>query len=105
MLDSLPPDNVALRDALRRSIDERGYELIASVDRNREWRVAASSYKGNWRDLVVFVCAVLFTLVWWNVPHSRSNWLVTFIVLIVLSVLIGLYAARGVIHVLRRLRS
>ncbi len=45
---------------------------------------------------MVFVCAVLFTVVWWNVSHARSNWLVMFIVLIVLSILAAVYAARGI---------
>ena len=39
--------------------------------------------EGNWRDIVVFMCAILFTIVWWNVPHSRSNWLLMFIVMII----------------------
>ena len=46
---------------------------------------------------MVFICAVLFTIIWWNVSHSRSNWLFMFIVLIVLSVLAAIYAARGVL--------
>ena len=104
LLDKIPNDNVALRAAMRTSIDSRMYELIATVDRSRELRRAASSYKGDWRDFVVFVCAVMFALVWWNVPHSRTNWLVTFIFLVALAVLVGLYAARGAVRVLRRPR-
>ncbi len=103
LLDRIPEDNVALRSALRSSIDARIAELITNIDRSREWREAATTYKGNWRDIVVFVCAVLFTLVWWNVPHSRSNWTVTFVFLVILSVVVGVYAARGVIHLVRRL--
>lgn len=102
LLDGLPEDKVELRAALQRTIDERVYELIATVDRNRQLRLEASGYRGNWRDIVVFICALLFTLVWWNVPHTRSNWLITFIVLVILSVVIGLYAARGIGHVLKR---
>ena len=51
---------------------------------------------GNWRDIVVFICAVLFTIIWWNVSHSRSNWLVMFIVMIILSVVAAIYAGRGI---------
>jgi cation diffusion facilitator CzcD-associated flavoprotein CzcO len=54
-----------------------------------------ASYQGNWRDVVLFLCAVLFTVVWWNINHSRTNWLPMFIVLIVLSILTAVYAARG----------
>ena len=105
LLNSLPAESVELRAALQRSIDERVYELIANVDRNRELRQAASGYQGNWRDIFVFLCAVMFTIVWWNVPHSRSNWLVTFIVLVILSAVVGLYATRGVIALFKRFIS
>jgi hypothetical protein len=96
LLDSLPADEVALRAELQRTINERVYELIAIVDRNREVRLAATGYRGSWRDSLLFVCALLFTLVWWNVPHDRSNWMVTFVFLVFLTSVIGLYAARGV---------
>lgn len=102
LLKSLPEENVGLRAELQRTIDMRVYELVAFLDRNYELRQTAGSYRGNWRDVVLFVCALLFTVVWWNVPHSRSNWLITFIVLVIASVVIGLYAARGVIAALRR---
>jgi hypothetical protein len=105
LLDSLPPECVELREALRRSIDARVWELIATVDRNRELREAATGYRGNWRDIFVFLSALLFTLVWWNVPHSRTNWLVTFIVLVILSAVVGLYATRGVISLFKRFIS
>jgi hypothetical protein len=103
LLDSLPEESVELRAELKRTIDERVYELIATIDRNRQLRLTATSYKGNWRDIVVFICALLFTLVWWNVPHSRTNWLITFIVLVILSVVIGVYAARGIVELIRRM--
>lgn len=105
LLNSLPEESVELRAELKRTIDERVYELIGTIDRNRELRMTASTYKGNWRDIIVFVCALLFTLVWWNVPHSRTNWLITFIVLVILSVVIGVYAARGIVKVIRRMFS
>ncbi|WP_313674656.1 hypothetical protein [Mycolicibacterium sp.] len=101
LLDSLPEESVEVRAALQQSIETRVYELIAQVDRNRELRQAASGYQGNWRDIFVFLCAVLFTIVWWNVPHSRNNWTLTFVVMVILSVVVGLYAARGFINLFR----
>jgi membrane protein YdbS with pleckstrin-like domain len=83
---------------LQKSIDTRIDDIVAAVDKNREIRALAASYTGNWRDIVVFVCAVLFTIVWWNVSHSRTNWLMMFIVLILLSILAAVYAARGIIR-------
>jgi hypothetical protein len=104
LLDKIPEENVELRAALRKSIDERIVDLIATTEKSREMRQIAASYKGNWRDIVVFVCAVLFTIVWWNVPHSRSNWLVMFVFLIALSGVVALYASRGVIRALTSIR-
>ena len=96
LLDRLPAEDVDRKARLKASIDERIDGLIDASDRSRELREAAMSYRGNWRDIVVFVCAVLFTIIWWNVSHSRSNWLVMFIAMIVVSVAAGIYAGRGV---------
>ena len=84
LLERIPDDQPELKARLKASIDERINDLIEATEKNREIRQLAASYEGNWRDIVVFICAVLFTIVWWNVSHSRSNWLVMFIVMIVL---------------------
>lgn len=102
LLDSLPEESVEVRAALQYSIEQRIYELVAQVDRNRELRLAASGYKGNWRDIFVFITAVVFTVVWWNVDHSRSNWMITFVILLVLSGIVGLYAVRGFVNLFKR---
>jgi hypothetical protein len=101
LLEMIPAENTALRADLEASINQRISDLIVTTEKNRELREAASSYKGNWRDSVLFLCAVLFTIVWWNVPHSRTNWLVMFIVLIALTTVVGLYAGRGILRALR----
>lgn len=100
LLERLPADQVERRAELQRVIDMRIDGLIAAVDKNAELRELATSYRGNWRDIVVFVCAVLFTIVWWNVSHHRANWLVMFLVLLALSVVSAIYAARGVVRAL-----
>jgi len=101
LLEMIPPENTSLRADLEANINRRISDLIVSTEKSRELREAASSYKGNWRDSVLFLCAVLFTIVWWNVPHSRSNWLVMFVALIALSIVVGLYAGRGILRALR----
>lgn len=95
LLDRLPPEAVERRAKLQRSIDIRIDDLIDASAKTQALRKAATSYQGNWRDIVLFVCAILFAIVWWNVNHSRANWLPTFVVLILLSVVTALYAARG----------
>lgn len=96
LLEMIPAEQAELRAAMERNIYQRIGELIESTDRSRKLREAATSYAGNWRDIVVFVCAVLFAIIWWNVPHGRSNWLVMFIILIVLVIVAAYYAIRGI---------
>ena len=96
LLERIPDDQPELKARLKASITERIGDLVDGKERTRAMRAAAASYSGNWRDIVVFVCAVLFTIVWWHVSHSRSNWLVMFIAMIILSVGAAFYAGRGV---------
>ncbi|MBI3226178.1 MAG: hypothetical protein HYZ39_14090 [Mycolicibacterium cosmeticum] len=96
LLERIPPEQVERRERLQASIDQRIDELITAGERTREIRDAAMSYRGNWRDIVVFVCALLFTFIWWNVSHSRSNWLVMFIAMVIVSLAAGIYAGRGI---------
>ncbi len=97
LLDRLPAD-APQRAELQRTIDGRIDELVAAADRSRSLREAAVSYRGNWRDIVLFLCVLMFTIIWWDVKHSRSNWLVMFVLLIVLSVVTALYALRGILR-------
>ena len=101
LLKGIPDDQVARRAELQRTIDVRIDDLIASLDRNRTIREEATAYKGNSRDVVLFVCVVLFAVIWWNVPHSRTNWLPTLIVLILLAAVTAIYTLRGLIGSLR----
>jgi ABC-type antimicrobial peptide transport system permease subunit len=103
LLALIPVDQVERRAELQRVIDLRIDGLIAMVDKNQSLREMALGYRGNWRDIVVFICAILFTIVWWNVSHSRTNWLMMFIVMIVASIVAGLYASRGILRALRSL--
>jgi len=106
LLERIPDDRPELKARLKESIDRRIDTLIKADERSREIRIAAMSYTGNWRDIVVFVCAILFSVVWWNVSHSRASWMVMFIVMIIVSVVAGIYAGRGLLraaaHLMRR---
>jgi hypothetical protein len=103
LLARIPEDQPELRARLQDSIDRRIDALIKADERSRQIRVAALSYSGNWRDVIVFVCAVLFTFIWWNVSHARANWLVMFIVMIIASVVAGIYAGRGLLRAAKHL--
>jgi hypothetical protein len=102
LLKGIPPEQTARRAELQRTIDARIDDLIAAADRSRSLRQEASGYQGNWRDVVLFVCVVLFAVIWWNVSHSRTNWLPMLIVLILLAVVTAFYAARGFVTSLRK---
>jgi hypothetical protein len=103
LMKLLPDDELERRAELQRIIDMRIDDIIAGVDKNRSLLEVAQSYRGNWRDIVVFICAVLFTVVWWNVPHERNNWLAMLIVMILVSILAAVYAGRGMWRSLRSL--
>ncbi|OBG36748.1 hypothetical protein A5672_19345 [Mycobacterium alsense] len=102
LLDRLPPEATQRRAELQRTIDARIDDLVDSFDRGRALRRAAQSYQGNWRDAVLLLCVLLFTVIWWDVNHSRSNWLPMFILLILLSVVTAAYTVRGVLRAVRR---
>jgi hypothetical protein len=96
LLERLPEDELERRAALRRSIANRIDDLIVANEKSRQRRAAAIVYQGNWRDIVLFLCTVLFAVVWWDVDHDRTSWLPVFIVLIVASVITAGYALRGI---------
>lgn len=98
LLDRLPAEATGRRAELQRTIDDRIDDLVDVADRNRAVRKAALSYRGNWRDVVLLLCVVLFTIIWWEVDHSRGNWLPMFVLLILLSVVAAAYAFRGVLR-------
>jgi hypothetical protein len=104
LLEQMPEMEAARREALRRSIDDRIDELIVAEDKARQLRATASSYEGSWRDIVLFLCTVLFSIVWWSVDHDRDSWLPVFITTIVASVVAGGYAVRGLRRSMRRVR-
>ncbi len=106
LLDRLPAEQTARRAALQRTIDDRIDALVAAADQRRALRSWALSYRGNWRDIVLFVCVVLFSVIWWQVDHARPNWAALFVALVVLAAVTAAYAARGLVRsaraVLRR---
>ncbi|MGB6209164.1 hypothetical protein [Mycobacterium sp.] len=95
LLERLPEDDTERRAALQRSIANRIDDLVVGNEKRRQLRAAAIVYQGNWRDIVLFLCTVLFAVVWWGVDHDRKSWLPLFVVLIVAAVITAGYALRG----------
>ena len=108
LLDRIPAEQTERRAEMQRVIDMRIDELIAAVDRSRELKSMAVGYAfnrdGRLRDVLVFVMSVLFTVIWWQVKHSRPGWLPMFVALVVLTVLSAWYAARGIMRALTPVR-
>ena len=98
LLELLPPEATQRRAELQRTIDARIDDLVDANDRSQSLRKAALTYRGNWRDVVLLLCVVLFTIIWWDVSHTRSNWLPMFVLLILLSVVTAAYAFRGAVR-------
>ena len=109
LLERLPEDETDRRAALRGSIANRIDDLVVANEKRRQLRAAAIVYRGNWRDIVLFLCTVLFAVVWWDADHDRKSWLPLFIVLILASLITAGYALRGVrssiVNLLHRNRS
>ena len=106
LLERIPLDQVERRAEMQRVIDIHIDDLITGVDKNRSLREAALSYRGNWRDILVFVSAILFTIVWATAvdPAKRSNYWVMLVVLVIATIAAGVYATRGVVRALGTLR-
>ncbi|MEZ0049454.1 hypothetical protein ABIA30_000444 [Mycobacterium sp. MAA66] len=102
LLDRIPADQVERRAELQRVIDLRIDEVIAAVDHSRQLKAMAAGYafnrEGRLRDVLVFVMSVLFTVIWWQIKHSRPGWMPMFIALLVLVVLSGWFAIRGIVR-------
>src|SRR5262249_49525313 len=94
LLDRLPLEATKRRADLQRTIEARIDDLVDAADRGRALRRAALSYQGNWRDIVLLLCALLFTLIWWDGDHGRSNWRPLFFLLLLLSVVEAVYPLR-----------
>jgi hypothetical protein len=103
LLERLPADQVDRKAAILRTVEQRIDDMVSNTEERRQMRAALASYQGNWRDIVLVFCAVLFTYVWWHVNHHRADWLAMFVVLIAVCVLTTVYAFRGSVRSVRRL--
>lgn len=105
LLDALPSEEEELRAELRQSINSRIKDLVAAANRYQPLRRAAASYRAGLRDILLLVCSILFTGVWWSVDHHKSSWMPMLVVLILISLWAATYALSGLREIVRSLRK
>jgi hypothetical protein len=97
LLERIPEDQVECRAALERTVSEHIDDLLISIEKRRELQNRTSFFteKEHWRDLILFLTTVLFTVVAWGVDHHRPLWPELFIAAILMSVLTATFVVRG----------
>ena len=101
LLERIPEDQVTRRAALEQVIAEHIDNLVVAVEKSRQLQRRTSYFTENWRDLVLFLTSVLFTVVTWHADHHRPHWLPIFIAAILLSVVTAMFVLRGFLRSVR----
>ena len=102
LLERIPEEQVTHRAALEQLIAQHVDDLVAAIEKGRQRQQRIGYFTENWRDLVLFLTTVLFTVVTWHADHHRPVWLPLFIaatlitgpVMILFYVLTGLLAPK-----------
>jgi hypothetical protein len=102
LLERIPEDQVTRRAALEQVIAQRIDALVVAIEKSRQLQRRTSYLTENWRDLVLVLTSVLFTVVAWHADHHRPLWLPIFIAAILMSVVTALYVLRGFFRHFRR---
>jgi hypothetical protein len=71
LLERIPEDQVTRRAALEQVIAEHIDDLVVAVEKNRQRQQRISYFTENWRDLVLFLTTLLFTVITWHADHHR----------------------------------
>ena len=98
LLERLPQDQVIRRAALERTIVNHLDDLVAANEKalalRRKTRYVTEA--SNWRDLVLFLTAALFTVIAWYADHHKWHWLPIFIAGILMSAVTAFFVLRGI---------
>jgi CHASE2 domain-containing sensor protein len=95
LLERIPEDQITHRAGLEQVIAQHIDDLVVAVEKSRQLQRRNSYFTENWRDLVLFLTTVLFTVVAWHADHNRPVWLPIFIAVILLSVVTAMFVLRG----------
>src|SRR5882762_1659300 len=101
LLERIPEDQVTRRAALEQVIAAHIDALVVAIEKSRQLQRRISYLTENWRDVVLFLTSVLFTVVAWHADHHRPVWLPIIIAAILMSVVTALYVLRGFLRHVR----
>jgi len=101
LLERIPEDQVTRRAALEQVIAQHVNDLVVTVEKNRQRRRSISYFTENWRDIVLFLTTVLFTVITWHADHHRPVWLPLFIAATLMSVVTAQSVLRGFLRHIR----
>ena len=101
LLERIPEDQVTRRAALEQVIAQHVNDLVVATEKRQQFQQRISYFTENWRDLVLFLTSVLFTVVTWGADHNRPVWLPLVIAATLSSVVTALYVLRGFLRHVR----
>ena len=101
LLERIPEDQVARRAALEQLIAQHVDDLVVAIEKSRQFQQRIRYFAENWRDLVLFLTTVLFTVITWHADHNRPLWLPLFIAATLMSVVTAQYVLRGFLRHVR----
>ena len=101
LLERIPEDQVTRRAALKQVIAQHVEDLVVATEKSRQRQRSISYFTENWRDIVLFLTTVLFTVITWHADHNRPVWLPLFIAATLLSVVTAIFVLRGFVRHVR----
>jgi hypothetical protein len=101
LLERIPEDQVTRRAALEQVIAQHVNDLVVATEKSRQRQRSISYFTENWRDIVLFLTTVLFTVITWHADHHRPVWLPLFIAATLMSVVTAQSVLRGFLRHIR----
>jgi len=101
LLARIPEDQVTRRAALEQVMAQHIDDLVVATEKSRQLQQRTRYFTENWRDIILFLTTVLFTVITWHADHNRPVWLPLFIAATLLSVATALYVVRGFLRHVR----
>ena len=103
LLERLPQDQVIRRAALERTIANHLDDLVVANEKalSLKTKTRYVTEAANWRDLMLFLTAVLFVVIAWYADHHKWHWLPLFVAVSLMAVVTAFFALRGFVSSIR----